>query len=1034
MPTTMSDGTGPPPFPHNPPASLDLQGPLFSFVTDEWADPPPIVTNKTDEHEITCMRNANDDIYCKLNNPTKWNRYINLGYYAIMEGSMFDLEWFLMSTNPIKMYRIIWYNFLFHVDRDMDIPPLLNEWATKVSQPYLKTHDPASLDMNTLHNRWKDLTFTDTMEIDDNSWTEVRTTSKSRSSPDRHKNIAKAKDSEKSLINTIALTSLNTVASDSTLAHSATEELLNERNAQYEKMSKQKKPKKKALFTSVTPKKVNNAFSTWLQSANLSGNSQAWSKNNDKEPPKTPPPPTSGDTISETDTKQSAVQASSVTTNDGTHRLTFRWSLTKQCYQDFDSNPQRMLENIHHMLQDMFSKKDGYIHQWTSLATPLSIDQLDNPGKVRQYISPNITMIKATHQIVFGVRFCFNQSPIAWKAAEPVTSAMQKFHINVSVSNSTCDSGKLIIAGYLLLKAPNTTHRHRYLQYLQSNLPDTAPFFDIVRLRKTPMDQDILHLGIQCGEKHLTALCQVLSQFLTGHGTALFLPRHIFGAMPEEEIRRHFEFHDNYIKSLRPLPLSPFVSNLDRVRTEYYSDGSTIERTTRQWASSIQTTNGNTSALCDVVNGGPDRKAYLLVPRHYYSDVQHQYRAYKLSLQPIEQREARFRNTIPGLPEVIHITPSMQSNLDFITALSSAEVWSQAPSSVTRQASVTHSYSQSAQYQPSAPVAVQNPGYNVSQSNPMQQEQVHQDDYQRGRRPGNPQSNTSGNTSLASDTRSALTTPSTNKASQASTTMAKFHELEAMIQRQQKTIDNSGKHSTERLATIERQLHRITAIDAKLEDITTGLHKYSESQTTLTNMVQAENKLHAYRLDELSNQIMSTMRSQSELSTSVVDIREHMDQVTAFMHNLSLKLHLDKPTSSPTMQSTESIANPTTLTRYNESGKPNPRTDDQFPPAHKSPRKKKQRSTPLSVSSTSYHHDLLDSDDSDASNPPDIEQVQLHRRFKRLTRLGGKTKLRKRRNSTISKIKKPATKEVQSQATLDDQHTDESDPGSANAS
>ena len=42
----MSKGTKLP-FPHNLPASLDLQRPLFSVVSDDWwADPPPNVTNK----------------------------------------------------------------------------------------------------------------------------------------------------------------------------------------------------------------------------------------------------------------------------------------------------------------------------------------------------------------------------------------------------------------------------------------------------------------------------------------------------------------------------------------------------------------------------------------------------------------------------------------------------------------------------------------------------------------------------------------------------------------------------------------------------------------------------------------------------------------------------------------------------------------------------------------------------------------------------------------------------------------------------
>ena len=41
-------------------------------------------------------------------------------------------------------------------------------------------------------------------------------------------------------------------------------------------------------------------------------------------------------------------------------------------------------------------------------------------------------------------------------------------------------------------------------------LPENTPYFDIIRLSKTPLDQTIPHLAVQCGEKHVTPLCQAL--------------------------------------------------------------------------------------------------------------------------------------------------------------------------------------------------------------------------------------------------------------------------------------------------------------------------------------------------------------------------------------------------------------------------------------------------------------------------------------------------------------------------------------------
>jgi hypothetical protein len=61
----------------------------------------------------------------------------------------------------LTIHRIIWYNFLYHVDRDMDIAPKLYAWATKVSQPYLEEHDIKLLKMDTFRKTWKEIQYED---------------------------------------------------------------------------------------------------------------------------------------------------------------------------------------------------------------------------------------------------------------------------------------------------------------------------------------------------------------------------------------------------------------------------------------------------------------------------------------------------------------------------------------------------------------------------------------------------------------------------------------------------------------------------------------------------------------------------------------------------------------------------------------------------------------------------------------------------------------------------------------------------------
>jgi hypothetical protein len=160
--------------------------------------------------------------------------------------------------------------------------------------------------------------------------------------------------------------------------------------------------------------------------------------------------------------------------------------------------------------------------------------------------------------------------------------------IEVSVSNSKSKSGNMVTAGYVLLKAPNTTQLSRYTQFLRSVLPQNTPYFDVVRYKKTPLDQLIPQLRIQCGEKHVTPLCQALLPVLTGCGSAMFIPGYALGAMTDEQIRNHFQFHEKWARSLQAIPLSPHVNHLDqKKRIEYNEDGTATERSTREWMSTI---------------------------------------------------------------------------------------------------------------------------------------------------------------------------------------------------------------------------------------------------------------------------------------------------------------------------------------------------------------------------------------------------------------------------------------------------------------
>ena len=166
----MTDPTASPPDPVTPHVH-DLSSAVFRFDTKLWFEAPEYRASDPNDKEITYRRKANDNIYRTTGNPTNWNRFTTLAYYAMDDGMKFDKEWKNIDTDPTNIYRIIWYNYTYHTDRDMDIVPKLKAWATLISYPYLLAHDPGATDMNTMRYEFKDLPTNgeEDMEIENGS-------------------------------------------------------------------------------------------------------------------------------------------------------------------------------------------------------------------------------------------------------------------------------------------------------------------------------------------------------------------------------------------------------------------------------------------------------------------------------------------------------------------------------------------------------------------------------------------------------------------------------------------------------------------------------------------------------------------------------------------------------------------------------------------------------------------------------------------------------------------------------------------------
>ncbi len=71
-----------------------------------------------------------------------------------------------------------------------------------------------------------------------------------------------------------------------------------------------------------------------------------------------------------------------------------------------------------------------------------------------------------------------------------------------------------------------------------------------------------------------------------------------------------------------------------------------MERTTRDWAASILSADGNESAHVDVVNGGYDQKSFLLMAPQHEATVRKAFEEYRRRVFPFSIRKERFREDI----------------------------------------------------------------------------------------------------------------------------------------------------------------------------------------------------------------------------------------------------------------------------------------------------------------------------------------------------------------------------------------------------
>ena len=799
----MTEGTVPPPLLSEyilPPDN----DPLFGFETTSWFEPSSFDMIPPETEGERYRRLSDEMIYRQSITITHWHRYAILARNTI-EGPWFDEIWNSFTTDPSPLHHLIWYNLMYHVDRKIDIPEKLQSWAMSISQPFLSIHAPDILSLDTTSTSWKSI------HGKINPWKKIgphnKMTNPYKRKKDPSPNTANLQLAKKS--------------------HAA----------RFSNLPSQKSP-------APIPEETDESGDTNGQQVQAKANNTRSEKSL-----------SSNSMASSHDAKQSALIPNlSIPLNDGTHRVTFRIQMTIDT-RNVEKQSDALNQSIYDFLVKVFLDSDGMLYNWHSegLENPRVVSQM-SPSEVRTYL-PSVTVSPTQSLVVIATRFGFNsKNPTPWRNNPNTTNNLNLHKATVAISNSKSVGGKHVVAGYILLKAPNLTHRVRYLQYLRGQLPDATPYFDIFLHRQTPLEQKIDHLAILCGERYVHSLSQALLNFLDGSKIGVYLPRFAFESMSTEQIQTVFAKHDAYVKSLRMIPLAPFITNIDTLRSEHFPNGTTKERSTREWCLSLTEVDSTTSIKCDVVNGGYDQKAYMLVPPQHYERVLSEFSDYKGRVFPFRQREERFRSSIGRPPAVIEITrQKINESLAIFDSLVSPTESGRNDSTIAtkpvskdvdrRGSSVSSRFSSSTSLSESTVDSYQ--GQQSLASLPLRQHR-NQDDQ-------------------------TVTTASSNsgKATSISSTQARFHELDAIWKRQRKDHDKLSKITDDRISQMERQFHRLDTIDKSLQDFNTSHEE------------------HKLRFRDLESQVVQFMERQVTMGDNVLSIEDKINSLISVVTSLA---------------------------------------------------------------------------------------------------------------------------------------------------
>jgi hypothetical protein len=958
--TTSGASTAALPPNHHPPPPSSFKPTGTTLDPTTWAPAPPFLLPDPDASARIARRNANHHMYRSIGTNSIWHKYLDLGYYVFDDCMDFQRAWKSTSKEAItNRYKTIWKSFHIHRMHDLPVNDNLQKSAINKVRPYLQSKDPDFLlatDIEFEEKEFfanKDLGTRPNNPNDEGAWKEVSSKknkkksppSSPRTTPITATTVTQELGIEDMEISDDVLLKLSLArqiplpadiedqpfpdpqVEKPPLIHNPYKNRTIQHTASVSKTHTTPKATETIDQQHNNPKTTSNLSTPASQTARLPNISYDISTPGETQTAN--PHSTFIDLLDEASTQSTTGTAETtrqhgtsnarsvysqfqkpnehIPINDGTLRITVRWKPNN--YEALIQDEELWTKEAVEMLQDILK------HPLSPISLVPWQEKVINNSKMtkvtsleanslKQLCSPKVSNLESYNMSVFGIRICATDPAFStgtWLKDSTVQESLANHRVELNISNSTCDSGKMVVAGVILLKHPKFTHRLYYLLSLRRQLPTNTPFFDIGTHQRTQNGIASPHLVVKCGENHQETLTEILSDHLDGtQTTAIYIGTKVLQSMTQEATEDLFDTHQKYVNSIQRLPLSPQVVNIDRNREEHNPDSAfKHNRSTRAWANSILTPEGK-PLQCDAENGGKDKKAYLLVPSHLIPIIQPILQRYKQHIRPpITTRSLNAGENTRDRPDEIYVpTASVQRNVDFLKNMSAAAIWKNAPSAIrqggppqppntTRTTSkpyTTDKNDTSTTTNNSAtPIRHGNPKNNVLESLTREptNTRINTQEGQNSRQTNQPYIRPMDDNTTATFHSTASTTLNSSQHAQ------RFSELEASIKTNQQNLHTMNKqHETmearilETMSSCHENTKQLVVMQGQLNNLQSTMQIIAEQMQQITNHF-AQPPGQQYQETQMRSPVKKKQRQAnnqtSSSPSSISDVQEQHD-------------------------------------------------------------------------------------------------------------------------------------------------------------